>query len=76
MNAADSLHALVAGFATKVRPEPCRCDRLGFPHRRDYECDDHAELTQAEADADRRQQAAEWAADRAQDARAINRENT
>jgi hypothetical protein len=71
MNAADSIHALVAGFATRV--EPCRCDRLAFPHRHDQNCADHAAHLADDAADDRRQQQAEWNADRAQDANAINR---
>lgn len=71
--AAQSIHALVAGFATRVRPEPCRCERLAFPHRRDHDCDDRAEFLRDDAADYRRQQQAEWAADRAQDANAINR---
>jgi len=51
----------------KPKPPACTCPRLDFPHRRTYDCaePDYADDTDE-------QQAREWAADRAQDAAAIN----
>ena len=65
------------------RPRPCRCPAHPFPHRRSRWCgvaeawaaedaDDEEYLADDAADY-RRQEQAEWNADRAQDARAINR---
>jgi len=47
---------------------------LPFPHRHDRDCDDLSDYLADDAADYRRQQQAEWAADRAQDANAINRE--
>lgn len=58
----------------RLRPPPCRCERLPFPHRQDRDCDEFADYLADDAADYRRQQQAEWAADRAQDARAVNRE--
>lgn len=58
----------------RLRPPPCKCERLPFPHRHDRDCDEFADYLADDAADYRRQQQAEWAADRAQDANAINRE--
>jgi len=45
----DHVHPVFAGIlanaAKAAKPKPCRCERLGFPHRRAWQCDafeDHA----------------------------------
>jgi len=50
------------------KPAPCTCPRWPFPHRMTYDCAEPG----TERDEIAEQQAREWAADRADDAAAIN----
>lgn len=58
----------------KAKAPPCQCDRLRFPHRRDWRCDAYADEMERAAREDEADMWREWAADRRQELPYVNGE--